>query len=169
MGLASAIIARSILVAAPTVIVTTYLYSTWSTKYSLVSAMTITTLGLIAVLLRDVGIFSFLANPVVPISLLLIGSTAVISILLPYSAECYPVRVRGRTTGWIAGWSKVGGIIAQGQSVAALVPALGVAAAVVAVPATLSLLLIALLGRETRGRDLRELETANPSALNNVG
>ncbi len=169
VGLASAIIARSILVAAPTVVITTYLYSTWSTKYSLVSAMAITTLGLIAVLLRDVGVFSFLANPVVSISFLLIGSTAVISILLPYSAECYPVRIRGRTTGWIAGWSKVGGLIAQGLSVAALVPALGVAAAVVAVPATLSLILIALQGRETRGRDLRELETPNPSALNNAG
>ncbi len=159
VGLASAIIARSILVAAPTVIITTYLYSTWSTKYSLVLAMAITSLGLFAVLLRGVGMFSFLANPVVSISLLLVGSTAVISILLPYSAECYPVRIRGRTTGWIAGWSKVGGLIAQGLSVAALVPALGVAAAVVAVPAILSLVLIAVEGRETRGRDLRELES----------
>jgi MFS transporter, putative metabolite:H+ symporter len=78
--------------------------------------------------------------------------------LLPYSAESYPIRVRGRATGWVAGWSKIGGLIAQGLSALAVVPALGVAAAVVTLPAALSLVLIWVFGRETRGRDLRELE-----------
>jgi putative MFS transporter len=67
--------------------------------------------------------------------------------------------VRGRTTGWVAGCSKLGGLIAQGLSALALVPALGPASAAIAAPATMSLLLIAIFGRETRGRDLRELET----------
>ncbi len=49
----------------------------------------------------------FLNNPIVPLSCLIIGSTGVISILLPYAAENYPVRVRGRATGWVAGCSKV--------------------------------------------------------------
>ena len=49
-------------------------------------------------------------------------------------------------------------MIAQGFSALALVPALGLAAAVVAVPALLSLVLMALIGRETRGHDLRDLE-----------
>jgi MFS transporter, putative metabolite:H+ symporter len=45
------------------------------------------------------------------LSLLIVGSTAVISILLPYAAENYdPVGVRGRATGWVAGWSKIGGL-----------------------------------------------------------
>jgi putative MFS transporter len=42
----------------------------------------------------------------------------------------------------------------------ALVPALGVAAAAIAVPAALSLVLVWTFGRETQGRDLRELESA---------
>jgi putative MFS transporter len=67
--------------------------------------------------------------------------------------------VRGRATGWVAGWSKIGGLLAQGLSVAALVPALGFAAAIVALPAMMSLALIGIYGRETRGRDLRELES----------
>jgi len=58
----------------------------------------------------------------------------------------------------VAGWSKVGGLIAQGMSALSLVPALGVAAAVIALPAVVSLLLIAVAGQETRGRDLRELD-----------
>jgi putative MFS transporter len=92
--------------------------------------------------------------------LLIIGSTGVISILLPYTAENYPLKVRGRATGWVAGCSKLGGLIAQGLSVLALIPALDIAAVSIAVPAALSLLLIASLGRETRNRDLRELEVA---------
>jgi putative MFS transporter len=160
VGLASGIIARSTLIAAPTVVVTAYLYSSWSTKYSLLTAISIMALGLLAVLLRGAGITPILSNPVVSLSLLIVGSTAVISILLPYAAENYALRVRGRATGWVAGWSKIGGLIAQGLSVLALVPALGIAAAIVALPALISLLLIAMYGRETRGRELSELESA---------
>ncbi|HWW29659.1 MAG TPA: MFS transporter [Steroidobacteraceae bacterium] len=159
VGLASGIIARSILIAAPTVLVAAYLYNSWSTKYSLLTAMTIMALGLAAVLLRAHGTIVLLSNPIVSLALLIVGSSAVISILLPYAAENYPVKVRGRATGWVAGWSKIGGLIAQGLSVLALVPALGIAAAIVAVPAVAALVLIGVSGRETRGRDLRELES----------
>ena len=159
VGLASHIIARSTLIAAPTVLITAYLYSRWSTKYSLVAAIGLTSLGLLSDLLRSAGAVGFLDNPVVPLSLLIVGSSAVISILLPYAAENYPIRVRGRATGWVAGWSKIGGLVAQGLSALALVPALGIAAAIVTVPALLALVLIALTGRETRGQDLRALES----------
>ena len=157
VGLASGIIARSTLVATPTVLIAAYLYNSWSTKYSLLTAMMIMALGLAAVLLRSDGVV-LLSNPIFSLSLLIVGSTAVISILLPYAAENYPVIVRGRATGWVAGWSKIGGLIAQGLSVLALVPALGIAAAIIAVPAMIALVLIGVSGRETRGRDLRELE-----------
>jgi len=158
VGVASAIIARSALIAAPTVVVAAYLYNVWSTKWTVLTAIGITTLGLLALMLRSMGTFPLLSNPIVSLSLLIVGSSGVISTLLPYAAESYPVGIRGRATGWVAGWSKIGGLIAQGLSALALVPALGLAAAVVAVPASLSLLLIWGFGRETRGRDLRELE-----------
>ena len=122
-------------------------------------AILLTTLGLLAVMLRGAGDWPILANPIVPRCLFIVGSSGVLSMLLPYAAENYPLRGRGRATGWVAGWSKVGGVIAQMLSVLGLVPALDAAAACVAVPAALSLLLIAWFGRETRGRDLRELET----------
>ena len=160
VGLASTVIARSTLIAAPTIVVSAYLYSVWSTKASLILAIGITSLGLLAILLRGTGTLPFLTNPVMPLSLLIVGSSAMISILLPYAAESYPVRVRGRATGWVAGWSKIGGLIAQALSALALVPALGVAAAVISIPAALSLALVWTFGRETQGRDLRELESA---------
>jgi MFS transporter, putative metabolite:H+ symporter len=160
VGVASILIARSTLIAAPTIAVATYLYSVWSTKSALMLAIGVTTLGLIAILLRSTAASPLVANPLVPVTFLIVGSSGVISILLPYAAESYPIRVRGRATGWVAGWSKIGGLVAQAFGAIALVPALGIAAALVAIPALVSLLLIWIFGRETRGRDLRELESS---------
>jgi putative MFS transporter len=53
-------------------------------------------------------------------------------------------------------------LIAQCASVLGAAPPFAVAALVVAIPSGLSFLLIARLGRETRGRDLREIDTTKP-------
>ena len=124
VGLASTLIARSALIAIPTVAVATYLYSVWSTKRVLLLAIGITTLGLLATLLRNNRALPFLSNPLVSVSLLIVGTSAVISILMPYAAESFPVGQRGRATGWVAGCSKIGGVMAQGLAALALVPAL---------------------------------------------
>ncbi len=158
VGLTSAVIARSALIAVPTVAVATYLYSVWSTKRVLLMAIGVTILGLLATLLRGNTVLPFLSNPLLSVSLLIVGTSGVISILMPYAAESFPVKQRGRATGWVAGCSKVGGVIAQGLAAFALVPAFGLAAGAIAVPTVASLLLVAAFGHETRGRDLRELE-----------
>ncbi len=158
VGLTSALIARSALIAVPTVAVATYLYSLWSTKRVLILAIGTTVLGLLATLLRHNNALPFLANPLLSVSLLIVGTSAVISILMPYAAESFPVRRRGRATGWVAGCSKIGGVIAQGMAALALVPAFGLAAGAIAIPTVASLLLITAFGHETRRRDLRELE-----------
>jgi MFS transporter, putative metabolite:H+ symporter len=165
VGLASTIIARSTLIAAPTIAVAAYLYSAWSTKWTVLTSIAITTSGLLALMLRGAGFLPFLSEPIVPLSLLIVGSSGVISTLLPYSAESYPMRIRGRATGWVAGWSKIGGLVAQGLGALALVPVLGLSAAAVALPASLSFVLIWIFGRETKGRDLRELETKRRTAV----
>ncbi len=158
VSLTSALIAKSALIAVPTVAVATYLYSLWSTKGVLILALGITTLGLLATMLRHNSSLPFLAGPLVSVSLLIVGTSAVISILMPYAAESFPVRQRGRATGWVAGCSKIGGVIAQTGAALALVPAFGPAAGAIAIPTLVSLFLIWVFGRETRGRDLRELE-----------
>ena len=158
VALSSAIIAKSTLLAAPTILISVWLYSVWSTKWALLTMVGITALGLGALLLRGTGLVPILGNPVFPIVLLILGTSGVISMLLPYTSENYPVKVRGRATGWVAGCSKIGGLIAQALGVLALVPAIGIAAALIAIPTVLSMLLILRYGRETKGRDLRELE-----------
>lgn len=159
IGLTSALIAKSTLIAIPTIIVATYLYTVWSTKRVLMLGIGITTLGLIATLVRNSTVVPMLSNPLLSVSLLIVGTSAVISTLMPYAAESFPIRWRGRATGWVAGCSKIGGVMAQGTAALALVPAFGLTAGGIAIPAATSLLLVAIFGHETRGRDLRALET----------
>ena len=154
---ASGVIARSALIAAPTVAISVWLYSAWSTRGSLALMLGVTALGLAGLTLRGLGV-PWLHDPIAPLSLLVVGSSGVISILLPYTAENFPLRIRGRATGWIAGCSKLGGLIAQGLSVAGAAPPLAIAAAGVGLIMLVALGMLAIMGRETRGRDLRELD-----------
>jgi MFS transporter, putative metabolite:H+ symporter len=162
VGTTSALIARSTLIAVPTIAMTTYLYTVWSTKRTLAFAIGITTGGLFATLLAKSSALPWISNPLLSVSLLVVGTSAVISILLPYTSESFPVRLRGRATGWVAGCSKIGGVMAQGLALLALVPAFALVAGLIAIPTVASLLLVAIFGYETRGRDLRELETEQP-------
>ncbi len=158
---ASGLIARSALIAAPTVLISIWLYTAWSTRGALALMLGLTAMGLAGLGLRGLGMEA-LRDPIAPLVLLIVGSSGVISILLPYTAENFPLRIRGRATGWIAGCSKLGGLAAQGLSVLSAAPGLAIAAAIVGLLTLVALGLVVLLGRETRGRDLRDLEETAP-------
>ena len=155
MALSSRLLAESALIAFPTVFLCTYIYSRWSSKWALSIFITITLLGLLWVLRLETHLGG---NPVWPVGLLIVGSNGIIAILLPYASESYPVKIRGRATGWVAMFTKGGGVLAQALSIAALVPTLGVTAFIIMVPVILSLALFLRYGTETRGLDLRRLE-----------
>jgi putative MFS transporter len=162
MALSSKLLAESALIALPTVFLCTYIYSRWSSKWALTIFITLTLLGLLWVLKleTDVG-----GNPVWPVGLLIIGSNGIIAILLPYASESYPIKIRGRATGWVAMFTKGGGVLAQALSITALVPPLGVTAVIVMVPVLISLGLFVRFGTETRGLDLRYLESSRARSL----
>ena len=81
-----------------------------------------------------------------------------IAMLLPYAAESFPLRIRGRTTGTVAACTKAGGMFAQFLAILALVPPLDVVSLIIIVPTIVALVLVAMFGKETRGRDLRDLD-----------
>lgn len=155
MELSSGLLAASALIALPTVFLVAWIYHAWSTKYSLMLAILVTLAGLGGVLWLD---HSGGGSPVLPVALLIVGSNGIIAMLLPYAAESFPLRIRGRATGWIAACSKLGGVLAQILSIAAMIPALGTSAWLIALPTVLALLLVWRYGKETRGRDLRDLD-----------
>jgi len=155
VAVSSKLLAESALIAFPTVFLVALAYSRWSAKWSVVGALAITFAGLIGVLQLEL---SGDVNPVLPVALLIIGTNALIAMLLPYAAESFPLRIRGRTTGTVAACTKAGGMVAQALAMLALVPPLSVVSIAIMVPTAAALLLVAWFGKETRGRDLRDLD-----------
>ena len=155
VGVSSRLLAESALIAFPTVFVVAYLYSGWSTKWSLVASLAMTLAGLVGVLWLEIG-GGF--SPVLPVALLIIGTNALIAMLLPYTAESFPLRIRGRTTGTVAACTKAGGMVAQLLAMFTLVPPLSAVSIGIMIPTLAALMLVAWFGKETRGRDLRDLD-----------
>lgn len=154
---ASGVIARSSLIALPTIALTAWLYSQWSTRWTLVAMMAVMLAGLVGALLPA----PLLARPAVLISvitLLVIGTNGLIAVLLPYAAEITPLARRGSGTGLVAGASKFGGVAVQGCALAGFIPTLGGAALVLTAPTVAAMVLLAWVGRETRGQSLAALE-----------
>ena len=155
MEVTSKLLAESALIAFPTVFIVAYLYSRWSTKWSVVASIAVTLTGLAGVLWLE---FTGSGSPVFPVALLIVGTNGLIAMLLPYAAESFPLRIRGRTTGTVAACTKAGGMFAQFLAILALVPPLDVVSMIIIVPTVGALVLIAMFGKETRGRDLRDLD-----------
>ena len=155
MELTSSLLAQSALIAFPTIFIVAYLYSGWSTKWSVVASIAVTLLGLAGIFALG---FRLISSPVLPVALLIVGTNALIAMLLPYAAESFPLRIRGRTTGTVAACTKAGGMFAQFLAILALVPALDLVSLVIVVPTLAALILVAWFGKETRGRDLRDLD-----------
>lgn len=155
MAVASRLLAESTLLALPTIFIAAFAYSRLSAKWSVVGSILLTAAGLVGVLQLEL---SENGNPILPITLLIIGSNALIAMLLPYTAESFPLRIRGRSTGTVAACTKAGGLIAQGFAIAALVPAPQMVSLALVAPTLAALVLIMWFGRETRGTDLRDLD-----------
>jgi len=155
VAVSSKLLAESALIAFPTIFIVAFAYSRWSSKWSVVGSVAITVLGLLGVLQLE---FAGRGSPVLPVALLIVGTNAMIAMLLPYAAESFPLRIRGRTTGTVAACTKAGGMFAQLLAILALVPPLQIVSLIIIVPTVAALILLAWFGKETRGRDLRDLD-----------
>jgi putative MFS transporter len=155
MELTSSLLAQSALIAFPTIFIAAYLYSRLSTKWSVVGSIAVTLAGLVGVVALELQL---IASPVLPVALIIVGTNGLIAMLLPYAAESFPLRIRGRTTGTVAACTKAGGMFAQFLAILALVPPLALVSLIIFVPTVAALILVAWLGKETRGRDLRDLD-----------
>ena len=155
VAVSSKLLAESALIAFPTIFIVAFAYSTWSSKWSVVASIAITIVGLLGVLQLE---FTGSGSPVIPVALLIVGTNALIAMLLPYAAESFPLRIRGRTTGTVAACTKAGGMFAQLLAILALVPPLALVSLIIIVPTLGALILVGRFGKETRGRDLRDLD-----------
>ncbi|WP_235902926.1 MFS transporter [Sandarakinorhabdus oryzae] len=156
-AVASGILAKSSLFAFPTVLFAAWFYAQRSSKWTLVGTVGLTLIGLIGALL-PADLLSQQPVLITVIALLIVGTNGTIAVLLPYTAENFPLGTRGRATGLVAGSSKFGGVAVQIAALAGFAPTLVGAAVALLIPTAASAAMIAWFGRETRGRSLRELE-----------
>lgn len=163
-GASDALLAKSALIAFPGAVLVAWLYSRWSSKKTLVLFILLTAAALLGFALLGEGAGQSEGMLTVLVVTLLVSSSGVIAMLIPYGAEIYPLQVRTTGTGLVAASSKLGGIAGAAVGLAALAPSLVVSALAVMVPVAFSALVLSRKGIETRGRGLEEISMP-PSTL----
>lgn len=154
----NSLLAQSGLFALPGILLVIWLYHSWSSIKTLVLFVALTALSLGLFIVCD--FFSYLNNTMIILStsLLLISSSGVIAMLIPYAAEIYPVQHRGAGAGLIAASSKFGGIIGALLGVAGVFEQVGVSALIIATPLVFCALILFKHGVDTRGRRLENIQ-----------
>lgn len=157
----------SSLLSIPGTFLVALLYSRWSSHKTMAVYGGLTVLSLLALSIGGLTRGGeFLA--VVVVMLLLTGTTGVVALLAPYTAEVYPTSIRGNGSGFAAACSKAGGIFGPPAIAAILAysPGTRLAAVVVAIPMAAAAAAIGLKGMETRGRRVEELDHVVPTEGN---
>lgn len=155
---ANSLLFFSSFLAIPGTALVAFCYARWSSRktMALYGLLTVVALGFLAL----VGLGGTKMLTLAMLGLLITGTSGVIAMLAPYTAEVYPTRVRSVGSGFAAACSKAGGMF--GPPALALIltsfPGVRVIALVCAVPMAVATLAVGLRGTETAGRDLEEVE-----------
>jgi len=155
---ASALLARSAVLALPGIGLVVWLYHRWSSLRSLVLFISLTAMALLLFCVISVLHLRSATLTTLITAALLISSSGVIAMLIPYAAEVYPVRLRGTGAGVIAASSKIGGIVGAGLGVLGFFEHLALAAALIALPMLAAGVGLLRAGIETRGLSLETIE-----------
>lgn len=157
---ASTLIAKSALFALPGILMVIWLYHRWSSVKTLVLFIALTTGALL--LFFTLALAGIRSDTLIILATtsLLISSSGVIAMLIPYAAEIYPVHLRGTGSGVVAASSKLGGILGAAAGVVGIFGNIAFSALLIAVPMIISALMLMRNGIDTRGRRLEEIEAA---------
>ncbi len=157
-GTASWLLARSAVLALPGIAVVIWLYHRWSSIKALVLFVGLTSACLLSFFAMGVlAVHSQLAMLVATAGLL-VSSSGVIAMLIPYSAEIYPVQLRGTGAGAVAASSKFGGILGALAGVLGLFENMSLSALLIAAPMAISAFMLIRSGIDTRGRRLEDIQ-----------
>jgi putative MFS transporter len=160
VGASDRLLADSALIAFPAVAVIAIAYGLWSSKKTMIVVAGLTAVAMLGFVALGDAVANHTLVLEALIVVLLVGSSAVIAVLTPYSSEIYPTRVRSRGTGLAAAASKAGGVLGIGIVVAAMTPpSIAISALIGAVPMALAAFAVAWFGVETRQRRLEEILT----------
>jgi putative MFS transporter len=147
---AATLLFLSSLLSIPTCVVAAWLYMRWSARGTMVAYAALTVVALLA--LAAVGMDGGRTVLLTAVMLLFAGTAGVIALIGPYTAEVYPLAIRGTAGGWAAAVGKSGG--AFGPPLVALILSapggMRTAAVLVALPTALAGIAVALRGSDPR-------------------
>jgi putative MFS transporter len=155
---ASALLARSALLALPGTLLVVWLYHAWSSVKTLVLFILLTAATLLAFFAASAAGLRSVPVVVGITALLLFSASGVIAMLIPYAAEIYPADQRATGSGVVAASSKAGGILGAAGGVLGVFGNLGLSALLIAVPLVVAAGLLLRSGIETRGRRLEQIQ-----------
>ena len=161
------ILRDSALLGLPLTVVVALLYGFWNSRRTIILLAAVTALSvLVFAVFKDQLVADkslLLALLVVPLS----GISSLVAVVVAYSSEIYPTRVRSRASGFVAGMTKAGGLLILAFVIATNTPSLAVTAAVGGIPLVLAIVLFTRASVDTHKRPLEEI-AAEEAALSGV-
>ena len=152
------LLTRSALLALPGTGLVIWMYHSWSSVKSLLVFIGLTFASLLLFFTVDVAQVQSQWAMVAATVLLLVSASGLIAMLIPYSAEIYPVHLRGTGSGLVAAGSKFGGILGALFGVLGLFNYFAASALLIALPMAVAGVMLARSGVETRGRRLEDIQ-----------
>ncbi len=157
---ATALLARSAIYALPGIGVVVWLYHRWSSIRALVLFIALTSASLLSFFVMGQFDLHATSAMVAATAALLVSSSGVIAMLIPYAAEIYPVHLRGTGSGAIAASSKFGGILGALCGVMGYSGNITWLALLIAIPMAISGVMLLRAGVDTRGQRLEDIQAA---------
>jgi putative MFS transporter len=157
IAVANGLLAKSGLLALPGIALVVILYHYWSSIRALVLFILLTAASLLLFFALDFLNAQSTSALIVATALVLISSSGVIAMLIPYAAEIYPVHLRGTGTGLVAASSKAGGILGALCGVLGVFDDLAFSTLFIALPLVIFGVLLLRSGIDTRGRSLEDI------------
>jgi putative MFS transporter len=152
------ILRDSAIIGFPATFLIAWLYGFWSSKKTMIVLALLTAAALLGfvvvgdeVATNRVLLYALLAMPIT-------GISSILAVLIAYSSEVYPTRIRARGTGLAAGASKAGGVLVIALVLFAIsIPSIRATALLGAIPLIVAALAIAVYGIETRKKTLEQI------------
>lgn len=163
---ASATLRDAALIGLPLSIPVAFSYGFWSSRKTMVILAIGNVLSMAAFVIEGNG----LAHDRTLLEFLLIlpiwSIGMLTSIIAAYSAEIYPTHIRSHGSGMSAGATKFGGVLILALAAAAIAaPSIRLTAIVSAIPMTIAVVGVAVVGPETRRRALEQIKVKAPPPL----
>jgi MFS transporter, putative metabolite:H+ symporter len=155
---ADRILRDSALIGFPFTFVVAWMYGVWSSKKTIIVLSALTAAALFGFVIAGNAVVTHRALLYLLLVIPIWGINTVTAVLLVYSSEIYPTRIRSRGTGLAAGASKLGGVAIIALVVFSVAPPSIVGTTLIGgIPMALAALTMVLFGVETKKRRLEEI------------